>query len=147
MIQPSRRGFLKALLALPAAATVDFERLLWTPSPTITVPTLVRSVSLNEINRVTAQTFLPGIVDNLFAPSPLMAYLKGECAVPIKGGDIVGIQGRPLGVALEDGQPGEWPMIQTRGRVQVRLVEGTTAEPPSDLPIPGTYGALTRRTW
>lgn len=35
-----RRSFLKSLLALPIAATLDVEKLLWVPKPIITVPAL-----------------------------------------------------------------------------------------------------------
>lgn len=34
----SRRDLLRALLALPIAATLDVEQLLWVPKPIITVP-------------------------------------------------------------------------------------------------------------
>lgn len=36
----SRRSFLNLLLASAAAESVDFERLLWTPKPIITVPAI-----------------------------------------------------------------------------------------------------------
>lgn len=35
---PNRRDFLKILLATPAAATYDFEQLLWVPKPMVVVP-------------------------------------------------------------------------------------------------------------
>lgn len=36
----SRRDFLKLLLAAPIAATVDVEKLLWVPTPMVTVPAM-----------------------------------------------------------------------------------------------------------
>lgn len=35
-----RRDFLRLLLASPIAATLDVERLLWVPSPLVTVPAM-----------------------------------------------------------------------------------------------------------
>ena len=37
---PTRRDFLRVLLATPLAATFDVERLLWTPQTMITVPAM-----------------------------------------------------------------------------------------------------------
>ncbi len=36
----NRRGFLTCLLSTAAAATVDFEQLLWVPKPIIIVPAM-----------------------------------------------------------------------------------------------------------
>ena len=40
MTSLSRRDWLKQLLALPIAATLDVEKLLWVPKPIVTVPAL-----------------------------------------------------------------------------------------------------------
>lgn len=76
MIPPSRRAFLRTLLSLPIAATVDVERLLWTPSPLIVVPRLVRSVTIDEINRVTMAAIFPGVVDQFFTATPILEYVR-----------------------------------------------------------------------
>lgn len=70
-----RRSFLRALLATPLALELDVERLLWMPRPIITVPAL-RAVTMAEINAITLQTILPGVVDNFFKSTPLLEYLK-----------------------------------------------------------------------
>jgi len=75
MIHPSRRAFLRSLLALPIAATVDVEQLLWTPSPIIVVPA-IRGVTIEEINAVTMQVLLPGVCDHFFRSTPLLEYLR-----------------------------------------------------------------------
>lgn len=76
MLQPSRRAFLRSLLALPIAAQVDLEKLLWTPGGLVSVPAPLRVASLEEINRITLEKVMPGLVDNLFMPTPLLAYLR-----------------------------------------------------------------------
>lgn len=44
----TRRDLLKILLTAPIAATLDVEKLLWVPSPIITVPALP-TLSIGEI--------------------------------------------------------------------------------------------------
>lgn len=73
--RPSRRTFLRMLLATPLAATVDYEQLLWHPRAMITVPAIV-SPTIAEINAVTMQKIYPGVIDNFFANDPLLAYLQ-----------------------------------------------------------------------
>lgn len=77
-----RRAFLRHLLALPAVETtalaVDWERLLWTPRAMITVPAMTRRLSLTEIDGIVRQQIMPGLVDNYFKASPLLAFLKND---------------------------------------------------------------------
>jgi hypothetical protein len=40
LMRPDRRTFLRLMLATAAAEAVDFEKLLWTPRPIVTVPAL-----------------------------------------------------------------------------------------------------------
>lgn len=49
MNQPSRRDMLRMMLAMPIAATLDIERLLWLPSPIVTVPALPASIDYAAI--------------------------------------------------------------------------------------------------
>lgn len=69
-----RRSFLRALLATPLALELDVERLLWVPCPIITVPAL-RAVTMAEINAITLQSVLPGVIDSFFTNTPLLEYL------------------------------------------------------------------------
>lgn len=41
-MRPSRRDFLKFLLASPIAATLDVEKMLWVPTPQIVVPEITK---------------------------------------------------------------------------------------------------------
>lgn len=41
-MRPTRRDFLKFLLASPIAATLDVEKLLWVPTPQIVVPEITK---------------------------------------------------------------------------------------------------------
>jgi hypothetical protein len=61
----NRRGFLKFLLSTPLAATIDFEQLLWTPKPIITVPGPVKLASLSEIVAIELERMQP-LVKNIF---------------------------------------------------------------------------------
>lgn len=61
----SRRSFLKALLATPIAATVDFEQLLWVPKPIITVPGNVMLASYSEIVAMELERIQP-LIQTLF---------------------------------------------------------------------------------
>lgn len=87
----TRRSFLQRLglvaAALPLAAEVDWERLLWTPR--VMVPG-VRLATLDEINAVTLANILPGIEDNFFRHSPLLAYLRDHHALTFHGAPIQG---------------------------------------------------------
>ena len=65
---PDRRTFLRALLALPIAATFDVEKLLWVPKAIITVPAMpTNDVAelLADLNRVTWQEVRGGVVRDL----------------------------------------------------------------------------------
>lgn len=55
-MMPTRRDFLKLLLASAAAEAVDFEKLLWVPKPIITVPALLPPMpgTYGAINRATS---------------------------------------------------------------------------------------------
>ena len=44
----SRRDLLRSLLALPVAATVDWEQLLWVPKPIMVVPGSMNSLITPE---------------------------------------------------------------------------------------------------
>lgn len=77
MIAPSRRTFLRTLLSLPIAATVDVEQLLWTPSPMIVVPAYP-PLTIAEINAVIMQSILPGLRDQFFLTSPLVEYMRAH---------------------------------------------------------------------
>jgi hypothetical protein len=92
MIHPSRRSFLRSLLALPIAAQLDVERLLWRPSPIITVPG-IRRVTLQEIHGVTLRAIVPGIPDNFFKSSPLLEYLREHAVVEMDGREWVPVRG------------------------------------------------------
>lgn len=64
-MRPDRRTFLRALLALPIAATFDVEKLLWIPRVMVTVPALPTSdvaQLLADLNRVTWQEVRGGVV-------------------------------------------------------------------------------------
>ena len=76
MIPPSRRQFLRTLLALPIATTLDVERLLWVPSPIITVPALSTDLLFDEINRITLATIFPAVLEMYLQPSPLLRHLR-----------------------------------------------------------------------
>lgn len=86
-MRPSRRDVLRYLLTTPLALTLDYERLLWVPSPRIVVPSL-RRVTWQEINEITLAAFRPHIMDQFFTPSPLLEYLKEEGASPIGGAPL-----------------------------------------------------------
>lgn len=72
----SRRALLRSLLALPIAATVDVEQLLWVPGQQIVVPPLPFftpkywevpvSLTLDEINAITVRELMPSIVNSFF---------------------------------------------------------------------------------
>lgn len=48
-----RRSFLRHLLSLPIAATLDVEKLLWIPKPIITIPGLtVSQITAIKLNRL-----------------------------------------------------------------------------------------------
>lgn len=51
MIRPSRRDFLKLLLATAAAESIDYEKLLWVPKPIVTVT--AKPVTIGAIDRAT----------------------------------------------------------------------------------------------
>lgn len=113
---PSRRDFLRYLLATPLAMTLDVEQLLWVPSPRIVVPGL-RSVTLEEINRITVETLYPGILETFFAPSPLIEYMRAQKISTVGCGEI-----------------------------RQRLIYVGDGAPTRDIPLT-TYNDLTRRTW
>ena len=82
-----RRDFLRALLALPLAATFDVEKLLWMPGQFVAV----RQIHLDEINAVTLKQIMPQICDDYFKADPFLKYLRErrhqECTyVPLQGG-------------------------------------------------------------
>ena len=63
-----RRGFLRALLALPIAATLDVEQMLWVPGQMVTVPAM--------------PTLCPAVIrDEFFRSSPLLAYIREHVEV------------------------------------------------------------------
>jgi hypothetical protein len=70
-----RRTFLRHLLALPIAAQLDVERLLWVPKSIITVPALPR-ISFDEINELCARMIMPVVIDSYFRANPLVAYFR-----------------------------------------------------------------------
>jgi hypothetical protein len=73
----TRRGLLRMLLATPAAAFVDYERLLWVPTPQIVVPAMPLI-----FDDVAHAELLPGITDQFFRSGPLMEYLRGRFVTP-----------------------------------------------------------------
>jgi hypothetical protein len=60
-----RRTFLRHLLALPIAATLDVEKMLWIPRTIITVPTMPyrRSVTMTQIIELELARLQPRIKD------------------------------------------------------------------------------------
>lgn len=93
-----RRAFLRTLLSAgPALAVADaelIERLLWVPRPMVTVPALrMGGVTLAEINAVTMRTIFPRMVEDFFAPSPLLAYLQSLEPLPLRGRGVYGVSG------------------------------------------------------
>jgi hypothetical protein len=77
-MSPTRRSFLRTLLALPIAATLDVEKLLWMPGQQIAVPSTYVPISLDEINAVTMREIMPGIADQFFKTSPVLQYLQAK---------------------------------------------------------------------
>lgn len=75
----SRRDLLKALLALPIAASLDVERLLWVPTPQIVVPALPTGpLLLEEINETLKRVYLPAIQEMFLQSSPFLAQLRAR---------------------------------------------------------------------
>lgn len=79
----TRRAFLRKLwlgaAALPIAAELDWERLLWVPKPIITVP----GSMLDEINAIAIAHIMPAIEDDFFKSVPLLEYLKRRNRFPV----------------------------------------------------------------
>ena len=88
--QPSRRGFLGALLGgLAASAVIDPEKLLWVPGrKTISIPSPVRLSMLDEINAVTMRYLAsaPKLIDNIFQQDPLLYRLVNSRYDLLTGG-------------------------------------------------------------
>lgn len=76
-MKPDRRSFLRSLLALPLAAELDLEKLLWVPKPMIVVPRLPsRGLNYAEITEIAYRQVMPGIIDAYFRSNPLLASLQ-----------------------------------------------------------------------
>lgn len=82
----SRRALLRSLLALPIAATVDVEQLLWIPGQQIVVPAVYPyfapkywevsvPLSLDEINAITLRNIMPAVIDHFFETSLFTAVV------------------------------------------------------------------------
>lgn len=71
----TRRNLLQAVLTLPL-----INRLPWVPKPAPIWPMRHYGVSipitLEEINRITMQTVMPGVIARLNEESPVLAYLR-----------------------------------------------------------------------
>lgn len=81
----SRRALLRSLLALPIAATFDVEKLLWVPGQMIAVPPVpfvaeiqFHRISLDAMNAVVKENFLPHIPDLFLKDDPLYRHLRNE---------------------------------------------------------------------
>lgn len=81
-----RRSFLRHLLALPIAAQLDVEKLLWVPKPIVVVPGGISQAALNEI---TFRILMPGIVDSFFKASPFLSVLQSKEQIRFHGVEIV----------------------------------------------------------
>lgn len=57
MTKHDRRSFLRTLLALPIAATLDVEKLLWVPTTQIVVPTLPADAFLLHVSTAAEYAF------------------------------------------------------------------------------------------
>ncbi len=79
MIVPTRRAFLRMLLASPLALTVDVEQLLWTPSPMVVVPSW-SSPLIEELNQITLAQIYPSIVEDFFKRTPLLRFYERNLA-------------------------------------------------------------------
>lgn len=81
----SRRALLRSLLALPIAATVDVEQLLWIPGQQIVVPALPLftpkywevpvPLTLAEIDAITMRVIMPKVVEDYLLTTPLFEAL------------------------------------------------------------------------
>lgn len=78
MIPITRRSFLRFLLATPLAATVDVEKLLWVPSPIVTVPMMPYESMGQLVARTWEELIRANPVDNIFNNYWLLNNLKGE---------------------------------------------------------------------
>ena len=76
MTQPSRRDLFRYLLALPIAATLDVEKLLWVPKAIITVPAMPKGhrITWDEINAILLREYEPAIKRLLYQPSSLVRW-------------------------------------------------------------------------
>ena len=85
MVSPSRRAFLRALLATPLALTLDVDQLLWTPSPMVVVPG-VRGISIADLYAITMKEIWPRMIrDEFFQSNPLLEYLRSTEMVSFRG--------------------------------------------------------------
>jgi len=48
----------------------------------------MRSSSLEEINKITQKVIMPGIVEQIFQESPMLAYLQGKTPWKLKLHDL-----------------------------------------------------------
>jgi hypothetical protein len=81
----TRRHLLRALLALPIAATLDVEQLLWTPGQMVVVPGRGPWFGLAEANEILKAIYLPAVREMFNRSTVLLSLLSNE-PVP----DIVG---------------------------------------------------------
>ena len=77
---PSRRAFLRSLLAAPLAFQIDVEQLLWTPGGLITVPRW--GPRIEHMNAITMNEIWPAVADYFFQSTPLLAYWRDHCFEP-----------------------------------------------------------------
>jgi hypothetical protein len=71
-----RRTLLKCLLATPMAALVDYERLLWVPTPIITVP--ARGLSYDDILAATLHNFRQTLDEVYRRENAFLSYLVNK---------------------------------------------------------------------
>jgi hypothetical protein len=69
--QPTRRDFLKFLLATPIATTLDVEKLLWIPEKTIIVLSPIKRLTESQIISIELERITPMLKslferDNMF---------------------------------------------------------------------------------
>ena len=87
----TRRAMLRSLLALPIAATLDVEKLLWIPKQLIVVPPTygVHRIMLDDINAAMLRRYLPAI-EQFFNTNadPFLAKLKERAHVRFDGRTI-----------------------------------------------------------
>lgn len=86
----NRRDFLRLMLATAAAESVDFEKLLWTPKPIITVP----AIPVNSGRFVAATWMKSGLY------VPVLFDKDDEMFQRLMKGDLTPMIGRKVTVPL-----------------------------------------------